>query len=231
MPNLASRPWTIAALGALAALGVSYVATKATAVASLMAPPSAPVIAVVDLEECLKQLNEKGDKERALKSQVDTMQGKVNQSVEDLKSDQTKLEAMPNNPAKIEAAKAFREKMIRAEFEKQYSQRLLNEMQSEMLRDLYVKIAAAAADIAKRNNYDLVMASDAGVPIPPGADIEGVTRAIALKRMLYVGQNLDITAEVVQAMNNQYAAGGSSSAPPAGNQPKPATGGGTPGKR
>jgi hypothetical protein len=34
-----------------------------------------------------------------------------------------------------------------------------------------------------------------------------VSRTISLKRFLYVDPSMDITAELVQYMNNQYAAG------------------------
>lgn len=183
---------------------VAYAANRATAGARL-APPSAPIIAVIDLEEALSKLGERSDKEKTLKDQVAELQARINKYGEDLKSDQSKFE-LEIGPAKAAMGKQIREKMIRAEFEKQYSQKLLTESQGEMLRDLYVKISDAAKRVAEKNGYQIVLASDEKVNIPKG-DPDGVTRAIALKRFLYVDPQLNITGEVVEMMNNEYAAG------------------------
>lgn len=191
---------------ALTLLAGGYFVAQAGAKAAMKAPPSAPVIAVIDLEETLKQLKERADKEDALKVQVGELQNRIKVLEEDAKSYQSKIENAVGDPEKIRLAKEFREKAIRAEFEKQYAQRFLNELQSEMLRELYLKIDAAADAIAKKNGYALVLASDEKVNIPSG-DSEAVTRAIGLKRMMYVDPQLDITREVVDEMNNKYQSG------------------------
>ena len=76
----------------------------------------------------------------------------------------------------------------------------------EMLRDLYMKVDAAAENLAKKNGYDLVLVSDEKAPIPQD-DQAAARRAMLLKRMLYVNPTLDITQELVQTMNNEFAMG------------------------
>lgn len=197
------RPALVLA-GVVALTGLSW--TGATAVARLnaAAPPANPVIATIDLEAVVEELAERKDKLASLTSSLADAQKKVDNLVAELKSDQSKIEALTGT-AKDVAVKELREKAIRAEFEKQYAQKLLIEMQGEMLRDLYLKISDATKRLAKKNGYSLVMTSDEKVEVPKG-DPEAITRAIALKRMLYVDSGLDITNEVVAMMNNEYAA-------------------------
>lgn len=200
------RTLSLALAALLGVAGVSYLASHAAARAALMAPPAAPVIAVVDLEGVLSGLKEREDKEKAYKAQGEELQTKLKGLKEQLEGEAQTIDNMPAGPAKETAIKAFGEKRLRAEFERQFSQKILNELQAEMIRSLYLKISAACAEAAKRNGYHLVMASDQRIGVPQG-DIDTVTRAIALKRMLHVDQGLDITEEIKTLMNNQYAAG------------------------
>jgi len=191
----------------LALAGVGYVAGVAGARSSAMAPPSSPVVATIDLETVVQQLKERTDKEGSLKSSLAEAQAKVKKLQEDVKNEGEKLEQMPAGTGKEGAVKAFREKAIRAEFEAQYAQKLLVELQGEMLRDLYLKISDTSTRLARKNGYSLVLASDQNVQIPKG-DPNDITRAIALRRMIYADGALDITGELVTMMNNEYAAGG-----------------------
>ncbi|HVU64363.1 MAG TPA: OmpH family outer membrane protein [Phycisphaerales bacterium] len=178
-------------------------------------PPAAPVVATVDLEEVIKGLKEREDKEKALKGTQDDYQKRVNDLADEAKNAKSKLENMPDGPDKIAMAKTVREKLIRAEFEKQYAERVLAEMKGEMLRELYNKINDAVQKVAKQNGYQLVLTSDAKVQVNPG-DPDSILRAIALKRILYVDPSMDITNDIIQYLNNQYAAG-----PAAGSTRKP----------
>lgn len=200
----------------LAVAAITCTCAAALVGASLKAPPAAPIIAIVDLEDVVKGLNERTDKEAALTSQKASLEAKIKQIKDEADADKTRMDQEPAGAGQLALAKGVREKLFRAEFERQYAQRLLDETQTDMLRDLYTKIAAAAQEMAKQNGYSMVLASDERVNIPRG-DPEAVTRAITLKRMLYVDKSMDITADLVQLMNNQYAAGGSkpsTAAPP-----------------
>ncbi len=201
---IATNRWMAVVAAAACVMGGTYVAARATASAPV--PPAAPVVATVDLEEVIKGLKEREDKEKALKAQQQEYQNKLNQMTEDAKSEKSKIENMPDTPEKIAAAKSLREKLIRAEFEKQYAERLLGELKGEMMRELYVKISEATKKLAKRNGYQLVLSNDQNVPVGTG-DPDAVLRAIALRRVMYADPALDITGEVVTELNNLYAAG------------------------
>ncbi|HMN41636.1 MAG TPA: OmpH family outer membrane protein [Phycisphaerales bacterium] len=203
MASMKNRWMALAGAAACVMVG-AWAATRATASAPV--PPAAPVVATIDLEEVIKGLKEREDKEKALSAKQGEYQGKLNQMTEDAKSEKSKIENMPDTPEKIAAAKNLREKLIRAEFEKQYAERLLGELKGEMMRELYVKISEATKSLAKRNGYQLVLSNDQNVPVGSG-DPDAVLRAIALRRVMYAAPELDITSEVVTELNNLYAAG------------------------
>jgi Skp family chaperone for outer membrane proteins len=184
---------------------------RASAPAAAPVPPAATTVVTIDLEEVIKGMKEREDKEKSLKDRQAEYQTKIDQLASDAKSEKSKVENMTDTPEKITAAKALREKIIRAEFEKQYAERLLGEMKGEMMRELYTKISEATKRLAKQNGYHLVLSNDQNVPVGTG-DPDAVLRAIALRRVMYAHPDLDITKEVVDFLNNEYAAGPSSSA-------------------
>lgn len=191
--------------GLLVLAGLTWTGARAGARVPAMTPPASPVIATVDLEAIVAQIAERKDKEDALKASLADAQKRVDKLAEDVKAASSRLENLPAGPEREKAAKELREMAIRAEFEKQYAQKLLIEMQGEMLRDLYLKIADATKRHAKKSGYALVMVSDERLEIPK-SDPETITRAISAKRMMYVDPALDITADIVALMNNEYAA-------------------------
>lgn len=193
--------------GVLATLGAASLVGTAVARHSMTAPPSSAVVATIDLESVVAALKERVDKETALKASLSDAQNKVNALGKEVENEQEKLKQMPTGVDRDRAVKELREKAIRAEFEKQYAQKLLIEMQGEMLRDLYLKISEATSRMAKKNGYSLVIANDQKIEIPKG-DPNEIGRAIAAKRILFVDGSLDVTQEVITMMNNEYDARG-----------------------
>jgi Skp family chaperone for outer membrane proteins len=206
MGHETKRRWMLG-LALIACMGVGAYVSRATAGAAFKpTPPQSPVIATVDLEAVIKAMNERTDKEKALGTKGEEYKAKLKALQDEAESDKTKLGAEPEGPNKIAMAKALREKVFRMEFEGQYATKVLGEMQGEMLRELYLKIEAAAQTLATRYHYQLVLTSDEKAQINPG-DPDSIKRAIAFKRMLYVDPAMDITTDIVDFLNNQYAAG------------------------
>lgn len=203
----------VLASAAAVALGAAAL-TGARAGLTMNAPPTSPVIATVDLEVVVAGLHERTDKEASLKASLAEAKSKLEKMVDEVKAEESKLSVLPKGPVLQAAAKSLREKMIRVEFEKQYTEKLLVEMQGEMLRDLYIKITEAVQRLAQKSGYTLVLASDERVQAPNG-DMQTLTRAISLKRILYADDAMDITQELVTLMNNEYSAGGAAGATPA----------------
>jgi Skp family chaperone for outer membrane proteins len=175
LPNLA-----LLIAGASIALGAGVLATRSG--------PVAPVVAVVDVKKVLQGLDERKAKAAELEKSLSELKARNKQLEEERSADETKIKAMATGPAKTTALKAYRDKYFRGSVDREFGERLLAEDEVTMLRNLYLKIDAAAGDLAKKNGYQLVLASDEklDIPGPPQANIEQLTQAINLKRMLYV---------------------------------------------
>ncbi len=212
MNRLVRRVFLVTAVVAgLATMGVAATAVSS----SLFKPPVPPVIAVVDLQAIVAGLDE-----RTVKDYEFQNKGKELQSVLD-----TKKKAFEDTKSQIEATTDKQQKLVlqkraylqeqELKFETEFSQQQLDLLYGDLLRDLYSKITAAAAKISAQNGYTMVLASDEGASIPPGGRTE-VTRAIGMKRMLFVDDSHDITKVVITVMNNDFvAAGGKRIDPPA----------------
>lgn len=206
MSNQSGRRWVLG-LALVACMGVGAYVSRATAGAAFKpTPPAAPVIATVDLEQVIQKMKEREDKENALKARSEEYKNKLKLLQDEATSDKSKLDAETEGPGKIAMAKSLREKIFRMEFEGQYATKILGEMQGEMLKDLYTKINNTARVIAKRNAYQLVITSDENAQVNAG-DPDSIKRAIAFKRILYVDPAMDITNDIVNELNNAYAAG------------------------
>jgi Skp family chaperone for outer membrane proteins len=78
---------------------------------------------------------------------------------------------------------------------------------------MYDKIVDAAAQLAKKNGYNMVIADDQTAKIVPTSTVD-VKRFIAIKRMLYADPAHDMTQELITSMNNAWIAAGGKPAPP-----------------
>lgn len=203
MKSLVSRRPALVVAASLALIGVALTAAVAGANFTRSTPPSAPMIATIDLEAAFDGIHERRDLEAQLKSTLDQYQADLKKKADEVESLQTTYAALTGN-AKQAKAKELREAVLRTEIEKQFSQKKLDEMRAEMRRDLYIKITDACKRNAKANGYSLVISNDEKATVPPLGDPDTVARAISLKRIIYTDPALDITSEVVTMMNNEY---------------------------
>ncbi len=211
----------------LAAIAIGAAGVSARAISNAFKPPVPPVIAVVDIQAVVNGLDERSARETDLDNKKTELQGNVNKLVDQLKGKQAEIDAMAAGPARVAALQELRKLAFQAEFERQYSEKFLTEMKTDILQELYDKISEACKQLALRNAYTMVLASDQGIKIPDGTYAE-VSRAITLKRMLYVDPAHDVTQELITMMNNAYIAAGGKPAPPPQPAPPAATKPGAP---
>jgi Skp family chaperone for outer membrane proteins len=207
------RRWMVGVAAVAVSIGLgTYMSARATALAPL--PPAAPKIATVELEPLIQKLKEREDREKFLDAEARRVDEQVKGLKADLNAQKTKIENEPDGPGKISMAKEFGEKVDRAEFEAKFSGEKLVRLRGEAFADLFKRIEEGCRAVAKDNGYDLVLTSDEKGVIQPNP--ETVMRNISLRRILYVNSNLDITQQVADYLNNQYAAGPEVGAGPGG---------------
>ena len=153
----------------------------------------------------INSLDEQKSKQRELEDNAKAEEARLKSFAEQVEGEKKALDGLTGD-ARATAERKFRDDLFKLEFERQLATRNLSIRGGEMLRDLYMKVDAAAENLAKKNGYDLVLVSDEKAPIPQD-DQAAARRAMLLKRMLYVNPTLDITQELVQTMNNEFAMG------------------------
>ncbi|MGD9690065.1 MAG: OmpH family outer membrane protein [Phycisphaerales bacterium] len=208
--NRRSLLLSFAAISMIAAAAVSTIAVPAAMRAS---PPSPPIIATVDLETVVSNLNERADAEASMKAYTSGLQADLDKIVEELRNQENKLNLLQSGTQeKEDAAATLIQMRANAEVKKKVYDALIDQRRGKMLKKLYEKITGAAKRLAAQNRYTMVVVSDENVRVPeaPSADIE---RTISLKRFLHVDPAHDITAELVTMMNNEFKAGVGASAP------------------
>jgi Skp family chaperone for outer membrane proteins len=187
---------------------ISAAAMGARAVSSALAkPPVPPVIAVVDLKAVIDGLEERKDKQVQLDGRKAELKANLEKLKKELEDMQAALEQTPANQTQQRVV--LRDRILRAaaqfKFEDKFAADLLDEMFGDLLRELHGKITEACKQVAQKNGYTMILASDEAAEVPRGGQND-VNRAIMLKQMLYVDDNHDITQEIITFMNNQHAA-------------------------
>jgi len=199
-----------AALMCVTALGVG---ARAVSSSSMFKPPVPPVIAVVDLQAIVKAIDERTVKDADFQNKGKELQANLQKMNDELEQLNGTLEGTPDGAPRANLAKRIFRQANQLKFERQLAEKELDELYGDMLRDLYAKITTACDKLAKQNGYTMVLASDEGIDIPRGGK-DDVSRAISMRRMLFVDDAHDITADVVLMMNNDFRAAGGKAVPP-----------------
>ncbi|MBX3358682.1 MAG: OmpH family outer membrane protein [Phycisphaeraceae bacterium] len=184
---------------------VVLVAGSLAFTAGRLSPPQA-VIAIVDLQKILVSLDEWKDLKADIQAKGDAASKKVTELQKKLKAEEEAVRLLPRGPQYYAALERMLRLGVELKFETEYQRTDLARMAGEMLRGVYASIDKGAEDLAKKNGYSIVLASDEQVTIPENIPPDDINRIISLKRMLYIDPAHDITDELLVLMNNQYAA-------------------------
>lgn len=172
--------------------------------AALSAEPTA--VAVVNMERVFDSLEEKDQLEANLRSRQQQLgqeeaerRQRIQQLSEDLEMLAPGTDAYRQKEAELrEAAMEFR---LWAEMEEQQ----LNIDRGVHLESLYRRTVDAVGEIADEAGYDLVLYRE-GSPELRGSDPSEIQTQIALRKVLYASDAVDLTDRVVQWMNNEFEA-------------------------
>lgn len=208
------RTLTLLAVSAVAFAGLAMFAFRAPAASAmerLFAPPSPPVVGLVDLERLINNLTE-------LKAQNDKIEAKTtdrNKELRDLenelKAKQKTIDEVPkeNVNERIRLVADYIERSAYAKTRRDVLQQINNLERGEIVRSLYIKMLTTLEQFAANNNYDLVMMDDRTIELPLGGTNEDYNTIVRNKRVLFASRKMDITDEIITIMNNAYAAGAS----------------------
>ncbi|TVQ63325.1 MAG: OmpH family outer membrane protein [Phycisphaerales bacterium] len=191
---------------ALALIVISVGAWRAGANSALAARPA--IIATVDLERAINNLNELSDRQQELDAFVSKLKTGVETLDKELRDAQSALRILPPD------SDDFNRKLLEVrrltatlEFEGRLTQQLIDERKGAVYAELFRKISDAAGRLAKQSGYDFVLSNDAVSDIPRSPSESQIRGMIVTRRLLFATGSNDITDDLIQMLNNEHAMG------------------------
>jgi len=196
----------------LAAAALLVVVYQAGAMRQVNQAQAQPVrAAVVDLEKVFEQLHERAAEDANLKVRGELLEAEDKERLNKITAMGNDLEALVAGTPKYAEAE---EKYIYASMEyrvwKEFELARLEREKGLIFEKLYRRVKDAVKEMAQ-DRYDIVLMNDSIKELMRGTD-QQVGMQISARRILYAHPTLDITADLITRMNNEFQnrAGGTS---------------------
>jgi Skp family chaperone for outer membrane proteins len=210
----------------LAVVGASAAAFLAgTSIATSYRPaPQPAMIATVNIQNIFEAYAERADKLKQLTTDAAELEGKFNAMNRNNAKERDDASKMPEGPAKEAAMDLAVDHDVQTQIEMKKAKNKLEKAQADTIRTIFDKIQKKADAIGTSAGYTMVMAADDWVTISPRATSQEATQVMSLKRFLSIDNKVhDITAAVLKALNDDYAATKPATPTPAGATPAAGT--------
>lgn len=174
----------------------------AKAADAVRARPAA--VAVVDIQSVFESLKEKEKAESDLKTQLDKLAQQENERKKELETLQNDLEILaPNTPAFNEMQELLEQKTMDLQTWHNFQSLKLNRERVVLVENLYRKMIDAIGRVSQQNGYDIVLFKEKPADFR-GAKPEALTAMIQVRKVLWSAEELDLTDQVIQLMNNEF---------------------------
>ena len=190
MPPLHAPRSSTALLAAVLCAGLAAFAA--------LAPDRPAVVATVDLERVFNSVDLQSRTEVRLQALSEELGARRDELQAELESFQ------PGSDAQIEVAGRIEEAIAEFRAWEGFAAIKLEAEQSKAMRDIYLSIREAAADLAKERGWDYVMVDDTVPTIQPGG-AEQMQQQIGSRRFLYANGAFDVTDALIARLNTQSA--------------------------
>lgn len=176
----------------------------AAAQRALQAKPT--VIALIDIPKVYNALLERQQVDADRGAKVTRIQAAHDKSVEQIKQLQKDLELHKRDtPGFRDKQAELEQKVILIQVTAEFQKRKLAAEKAIQYKRLYNKITDAIGKFAQANGYDVAFFNDTGIsPRAKNSSIEQIDAMIALRKVLWYREGLDITDQVVNQMNNAF---------------------------
>ncbi len=191
--------WT--ALLLVGALGLTgWVAANANHL--LSGRPTAA--AVADIQLIFESLKEKMQIEADLKSQLEQLNQVEQERKQELQELKTDLEILAaDTPAYNEKQDKLEQNAIELQSWRTFQTQKLNRERGLQVERLYRQVLDAVGRIATQNGYDIVFFKEKPVDFR-GSKPEALNTLIQVRKVLWSADDLDLTDQVIQLMNNEF---------------------------
>lgn len=163
------------------------------------------VIAVVDVQKVFANLKERDAVEADITQQTEALQKEATERAQKIKE----LEAdLPLLAKDSKAWKETRENLERMAIEfkawQEFKKRSLEREKVIRIQELYQKAIDQIGKVAERDGYDLVLFKDQ-TEAPSTSNQQQIAAIIQNRKLLYAAERMDITDQITQVLNNQFA--------------------------
>ncbi len=184
-----------------ALIGLATVVGSAVAVVGTARPTA---VAVVNVQEVFESLEEKTQVETTMKAQLDSLNEQEQDRKKELQALQADLEILaPGTPAFTEKQHELERKSIELQAWRGFQTQKLQRERGIQIEMLYRKVIDSIGQVAEQNQYDIVMFKESAVNFQ-GAKPEALTALIQVRKVLWAADDLDLTNNVIQMMNNEF---------------------------
>ena len=182
---------------------VTWVA--ATANYALQAKPSA--VAVIDVQKVFNDCKEKKEIDAKITSAAEQHTTKTQERDRKISQLQSDLELLdPGSPAWAQKVADIDRKVIEKEVETNYVKLKLGRDQIVSYEGLYRNLRSACAEVGRTNGYDIILAKEPS-ELLRSKSLQQIVNQIGLRKVMWATEEMDITNQVIQHMNNLIDAG------------------------
>ena len=177
-----------------------YLGARASGV--LSSRPTA--VAVVDIQAVFESLKEKMQIEADIKDRLSGLSEQEEQKKKDLQALQSDLDILaPGSPSFLEKQDELERGAINLQSWRNFQNSKLNRERALYIERLYRKMVDAVGQTATDNGFDVVLVKEKPVDFS-NAKPEALTTLIQLRKVLWAAEELDLTDQVIQKMNNEF---------------------------
>jgi Skp family chaperone for outer membrane proteins len=193
------------------ALFVTVLSGMLASTAALAQTPPAPThIGIVNLGKVFRSVQEMKDIQAKQEADSNSLKTLANQHQADLDVMKQELRNGPKPDSEDWDKKltALETKSVEYDSDLKLRQAEMSRIFSKQLKAVFDKVQASVAEIAKQKGLDLVLTENLPDPAP-GTELtpDQMAQLLAQHNVLFAGGNIDITDEVIAALDAQYKAG------------------------
>lgn len=196
---------TLATLAAVSTLAAAFFAGSSIARSSATAIAPAN-IATINMSMVFESLTERKDRLRELQNQADLLKANIQATNAGINRDREAASKLPDGPERDTALDAVVERDVRANIDAKKAENRLEKAQANTIRSIAEKVQKAAAAAAAKNGYTMVLAADDTMSISPRATSNEALQMLNLRRAFYIAPEHDITRQIIDSLNAEYAA-------------------------
>ena len=171
--------------------------------------PFVPKVAVVDLKKCFDKAKYEGIKDadaqlEKFRADIEQEQGALTNKMATLAE---QMKGIPDKTSNLylEKLKEFRMTELNLDMVKKINQARFMDRYAEVKTKVYNEVRAVVTTIAQADGYDVVLRIEEPLLDDDAAGgAESVTQRINHRVVLYGSERMDITAKVIEKLNQEY---------------------------